>query len=72
MEPSTPCDDEDEDYYGLKENDIDSLKEKSDLVFGALPKGSQACSYLCEILGFAIKCKDIIEEKGRIEREDAM
>ena len=72
LEPSTSCDNEDEDYYGLKENDIESLKEKSEMVFGALPKGSKACSYLCDILTFAIKCKDLIEEKGRIEREDAM
>ena len=42
------------------------------MVFSALPKGSKACSYLCEILTYAIKCKEIIEEKGRIEREDAM
>ena len=39
------------------------------MVFGSLPKGSQACSYLYEILTFAIKCKDIIEEKGRLELE---
>ena len=69
LEPSTSCDDDDGDYYGLKVNDIDSLKEKSKMVFGSLPKGSQACSYLYEILTFAIKCKDIIEEKGRLEIE---
>ena len=72
LEPSTSCDDEDEDYYGLKANDIDVLKENSEMVFNALPKGSKSCSYLCEILSYAIKCKEIIEEKGRIEREDAM
>ena len=72
LEPSTSCNDEDEDYYGLKEDDIDSLKEKCEMVFDALPNDSKACSYLCEILSYAIKCKEIIEEKGRVEREDAM
>ena len=71
-EPSTSSDDEEEDYYGLKDDDIDSLKEKSEMIFDSLPNDSKACSYLCEILTFAIKCKEIIEEKGRIEREDAM
>ena len=58
--------------------DIETLTKKGESVLGALPKGSEAISSLCEIVAHGIKCIEIIEdldtqfeEKCKIEREDA-
>ena len=69
LEPSTSCDDDDVDYYGLQYNDANSLKDKGEIGFCALPKGSKAISTLCNLLTYAIKSCETIEEKGRLERE---
>ena len=77
LEPSTSCDDVDGDSHGAL-MDVESITKKGEMVFGALPKGSKAIPPLCEIIAYAIKSREIIEdletqflEKCQIEREDA-
>ena len=60
LEPSTPCDVVDEDSYG-ELMDVESITKKGEMVFGALPKGSNAIPPLCEIIVYAIKSREIIE-----------
>ena len=76
-EPSTSCDDVDEDSYG-EHMDVESITKKGKIVFGALPKGSNVMPPLSEIIVYAIKSREIIEvletqfdEKCEIERDDA-
>ena len=70
FKPPTPCDDEDEDDYE-EEDDIASLNKKDEMVFHALPKGSNACSIFFEILTIAIESKKIIGElEARDEEQD--
>jgi hypothetical protein len=71
------CDDVDEDSHGAL-MDVESITKKGEMVFGALPKGSKAIPPLSEIIVYAIKSREIIEdletqflEKCQIEREDA-
>jgi hypothetical protein len=78
LEPSTSCDDVDEDSHG-EHMDVESITKKGEMVFDALPKGSKAIPPLSEIIVYAIKSREIIEdletqfdEKCKIEREDAM
>ena len=77
LEPSTPCDVVDEDSYE-EHMDVESITKKGKIVFGALPKGSNAKPTLSEIIVYAIKSREIIEvletqfdEKCEIERDDA-
>jgi hypothetical protein len=72
------CDDVVEDPHE-EDFDIETLTKKGEIVLGALPKGSEAISSLCEIVAHGIKCIEIIEDldtqfeqKCKIEREDAI
>ena len=59
--PDISCDDVVEDSHG-EHFDIEFLTKKGEMVFGALPKGSKAIPPLCEIIAYAIKSREIIED----------